>query len=102
MRRPQGYAFQTDRETGEIVAECDTFTCSHCHMIVHVKPMCDPADMGGHCCACNGMICPSCAYLAQLGKPCLPFVERVNRLNDRMEHGGVFIDPMSGELEDGN
>ena len=102
MRNPQGYAVQTDRETGLILNEADTFTCSHCSKIVQVKPLCDPAEMGGHCCACNSLICPTCAWKAQMGKPCLPFIERVNRLNNRMEHGGVYIDPMSGELEDGN
>jgi len=101
MRRSQGYAFQTDRASGEVISECDTFTCSHCCKIVHVKPMADPSEMGGHCTLCSALICPVCAYKAMLGKPCLPFIERVNRLNDRIEHGGVYVDPMSGELEDG-
>ena len=100
MRNPKGYAFQTDRETGLIVSEADTFTCSHCHRIVHVKPMCDPADMGGHCRVCDGLICKSCNYLMSLGKPCMPFVERVNRLEKRLARGEPWIDPM--RVDDGH
>ena len=63
MRRPQGYALLTDPEKG--IKEADTFSCSHCNRIVHVKPKADPADMGGLCKCCMRLICPAC-----VGKAC--------------------------------
>lgn len=39
------------------VKECDTITCAHCMGVRHVKPFCDPADLGGLCKICMGVIC---------------------------------------------
>ncbi len=46
-------------DTG-ITKEADTFSCKHCGKVVHVKPRMDPADMGGMCGCCGGLICPLC------------------------------------------
>ncbi len=40
--------------------EIDTFSCRHCQRVVHVPPRCDPADMGGLCKQCMGLVCPRC------------------------------------------
>lgn len=76
MFRPQGY--------GRVIgfngtqAEHDTFTCSHCNRIVIVKPMSDPADMGGQCKMCDKLICPAC-----VGHGCTPFEERLKEMEMR-------------------
>ena len=84
MRKPLGYAFLTDRKTGQIIKEADTFTCSHCSKVVHVGPKCDPADLGGHCKACDKLICPGCAYKMAHGAVCATWVARIDRLDDRL------------------
>lgn len=74
--RPQGYAVIIDPAEG--IKECDTFTCAHCHRIVHVKPATDPAANGGRCLTCEdgmsrGLICSEC-----VGQPCTPFFKRLD------------------------
>lgn len=61
--------------------ECDTFTCSHCNTIVFVKPKCDPADMGGLCKTCMGLICPRCANKGG----CDPHEEKLKRIEARYQ-----------------
>jgi len=92
MKNPQGYAHTWDRETGVILKEADTFTCKHCNKVTFVKPFCDPADLGGHCCVCDGLICRDCNYKRSLGKPCVPFMKRLERQEEHLERGGMFID----------
>jgi hypothetical protein len=58
MRKPGGYAYLFD-ENG-VQKEADTFSCGHCGKIVHVKPMADPAAIGGLCYCCNKHVCPVC------------------------------------------
>lgn len=60
MRRAFGYAFLTDRESGKIVGECSTFTCARCSRLVHVKPKCDPAELGGVDYRSGRLICAPC------------------------------------------
>lgn len=67
-----GYATLTDPIYG--MKEADTFTCMHCQNVRRVKPMCDPADMGGLCKICMGLICEKC-----VGKGCDPFEEKLKR-----------------------
>ncbi len=43
-----------------IEANIDTFTCGHCNAVKHVKPRSDPADLGGLCKQCMGLVCPRC------------------------------------------
>lgn len=71
MRRPGGLLI-TVSELG--TKEVDTFTCKHCNKIVEVQPRCDPADMGGRCNVCDGLICPSC-----VGKGCDVIEEKLKR-----------------------
>lgn len=72
MRNPGGYSIVI--EPGKRDVEHDTFTCKHCCKVVFVKPMCDPADMGGRCTCCNGLICKHC-----VGKGCDPLEEKLRR-----------------------
>lgn len=76
MRNPGGYLIITDPEAA--TKEADTFKCQHCQRIVIVKPMCDPADMGGRCTCCDGLICDRC-----VGKGCDPVEKKLLRLESR-------------------
>jgi hypothetical protein len=97
VRKPQGYGIQTEIATGLTWEERDTYTCKHCNAITRVEPFCDPADLGAHCKLCDSLICPGCAYLMSMGKPCLPWLERVQRVANMMERGMPYIDPMKVE-----
>jgi hypothetical protein len=75
MRKPGGYA----TIFGPLgIRECDTFTCAHCNGVVHVKPKCDPADLGGQCRLCDKPICPKC-----VGGSCLPFEKKMEQMEAR-------------------
>jgi len=76
MRRPGGYFFTCDETGSERVQ--DTFTCAHCNRIVAVKPLADPANMGGRCYVCDKLICPLC-----LGKGCDPLEKKLERIEAR-------------------
>lgn len=78
MRKPQGYLVGTSLDG--LVSEADTFTCSHCQKIVIVKPMCDPADMGGRCGMCDSLICQNC-----VGHECIPWEEKMKQLEASYE-----------------
>jgi hypothetical protein len=56
------------------VKEMDTFTCAHCNSIRHVKPFCDPADLGGLCKCCMGVVCEKC-----VGGGCDPIMKKIER-----------------------
>lgn len=85
MRRPQGYSQiwgtgLSNLDDPGLAAlhrdkECDTFTCAHCNSIVHVPPLTDPADIGGLCRVCDGLICPACTDL----RACAPFEAKLER-----------------------
>jgi hypothetical protein len=84
MRNPGGYSIRVDpgAETRQgRRREWDTFTCQHCNKVVFVKPMCDPASMGGRCNCCDGLICPSC-----VGKGCDPLEKKLERLEARKSY----------------
>jgi hypothetical protein len=51
-----------------------TFTCAHCQNVRRVEPFCDPADLGGLCRVCDGVICEKC-----LGKGCDPIMKKIER-----------------------
>ncbi len=70
MLKPGGYAFTFGPLGTE--KEMDTFTCCHCNSVVHVKPKCDPADLGGQCRLCDKPVCPKC-----VGKGCTPFEKKL-------------------------
>ena len=73
MRNPGGYAFTFDPIGTR--QEADTFTCFHCNHVVHVKPKCDPTELGGMCRLCMKMICPSCVDVGS----CDPFEKKLDR-----------------------
>ena len=70
MRSPQGYAVISGPEG---IVEADTYSCKHCQRIVHVPPRCDPADLGGLCKMCMGLICPACVNEGA----CAPFEKKL-------------------------
>jgi hypothetical protein len=74
MSRLNGYAFLTDRSSGNIIAEADTFRCNHCGYQTHVKAKQRPEDIGGFCTVCSGLICVRC-----LGKGCDTLEARIER-----------------------
>lgn len=65
------------------IVEQESFTCKHCQKIVFVKPLCDPADMGGLCKVCDGLICPGCYAKRMAGGPCDPWEEKMKRMEAR-------------------
>ena len=79
MRKPGGYTIIT--EPGKATREADFFTCRHCQRVIIVKPFCDPADMGGRCTCCNGLICPNC-----VGKDCDHIEKKLARLEARRSY----------------
>lgn len=76
MLRPGGYAF-TFGPNG-VQDELDTFTCAHCNRVVHVKPKCDPDDLGGNCRLCMKMVCPEC-----VDGGCTPFEKKLELIEAR-------------------
>ncbi len=59
--------------------EADTFSCGHCQRVVVVKPMQDPADVGGLCKCCMTLICPQCYGLGA----CTPIEKKIEQQEDR-------------------
>jgi hypothetical protein len=57
------------------IVEQSTFTCVHCNAPRRVKPYCDPADLGGLCRVCMGVICERC-----VGSGCDPLEEKIKRV----------------------
>jgi len=93
MRRPQGYATLIGPTTvnGRPIGpkalqggaafgmhECDTASCAHCQRVMHIPVRCDPADLGGLCKQCMGIICPAC-----VGKGCEPLEKKLRRMEQR-------------------
>ena len=78
--RPQGYA-RID-EPDKAVREADTCTCFHCGRVWHVRPRCDPADLGGYCTVCAKIVCWACT-----GKGCDPLEEKLRRMEARKSYG---------------
>ena len=85
MLRPGGYAHIFDGDGTQ--REFDTITCFHCNRMKHVKPYCDPADLGGLCKVCMKLVCAKC-----VGKRCVPFEKRLEKVEARaralMSYGG--------------
>lgn len=73
----KGWYGQTFSPEGRTI-ETDAFTCKHCQKIVPIKPMCDPADMGGRCFQCDALICSDC-----VGKGCMPFEKKLEQMERR-------------------
>ena len=90
MRKPQGYATihgPLDIEglpPGPVAlkdGECDTFQCKHCQRITLIPSFTNPADMGGWCRKCEGLICERCAGL----DTCRPWQEKMNAIERNWE-----------------
>ena len=77
MRNPQGYGILTDPSLSQPV-EHDTTTCSHCGYVTIVKPLCDPADLGGYCKICDHLICRNCYDKVMKGGGCTPWEKRMD------------------------
>ena len=77
MHKPGGYAISFGLWGDK--HECDTFTCHHCNSVVHVKPKCNPDDLGGMCRLCMKMICPRCVDLGI----CDPIEKKLERMEAR-------------------
>jgi hypothetical protein len=85
MRRPQGHGVLFDPGSDRAVEEHDTFTCSHCQSIVKVPARCDPAEMGGMCRSCDGLICPRCHDAMAKGSSCVTWEETMRRMMARQD-----------------
>lgn len=73
MRRPGGYAVTTG-PAGTV--ETDTFTCSHCNVVVPVPAGKSPSDIGGWWCTlCDKPACAGCN-----GKRCVPFEKKLEAM----------------------
>ena len=88
MRNPTGYASVVGAGVGHADpglssldqwGECDTYTCKHCNKIVHVPVRADPADIGGLCKQCYGLICPQCLSKGN----CTPWEAQMERMEAR-------------------
>jgi hypothetical protein len=69
MRNPGGYL---QISCDGVVHERDSFTCNHCNRVSFVKPKQDPADLGGLCKTCMGLICSAC-----VGQECRTLMARI-------------------------
>jgi hypothetical protein len=76
MLKPGGYAVIFG-PLG-VQKECDTFSCCHCNSVVHIKPKCNPSDLGGQCRLCDKPVCPKC-----VGKGCAPFEMKLEKWEAR-------------------
>ena len=65
--------------------ECDTVQCFHCQRTDHIKPFCDPADLGGVCGGCGQHICKRCVEVMWHSGKCEPFEKVLERLESRHE-----------------
>ena len=54
----------------------DTFRCGHCQFVVIFEPFCDPADAGGHCKLCDGLICKNCVNR----RVCIPIEAKLQHM----------------------
>lgn len=79
LGRFNGLATSTDRETGRILKEVETFQCGHCQRIKHVPAKCSPYDLGGHCRICDTLICPDCVRDGR----CTPFEKKLDEWERR-------------------
>lgn len=80
MRKPQGYAILTDPDARG-PQEWDTRTCAHCQRIDRIPPRCDPADIGGLCYGCGGLVCRRCVADAR----CTPIEARLEAIERRAD-----------------
>ena len=82
---PQGWACLTDRESGKVVKEADTYTCAHaragnaCQRVIHVPAGTKLEDVADFCRHCQRVICAKCAD----EQVCTPFMKAVEQAEER-------------------
>jgi hypothetical protein len=89
--RPQGYAIVV--EPYAPVKEFDTITCSHCQVIVFLRPTPDgkQQDQGGFCRQCMKPVCGPCADHGA----CKPFEKKLEEY-ERAAVRGRYLDKLFG------
>lgn len=64
MRASPRYGFSRGEweyyEPGKPTQGGETFACGHCNKQTFIKPMCDPAEIGGLCKGCMRLVCGPC------------------------------------------
>ncbi len=73
--------------------ECDTYTCSHCQVVVLMNP--ERARERYKCAGCNHHICDNCAADSAAGIPCKTFAQKVEAEMERAirQPGSTIILP---------
>jgi hypothetical protein len=84
-RKPSGYAFLTDNQSGRVIKEIDTLNCGHCRRICHPEFKAEPGDNFGHCNRCDRDICANCATKMERGAMCDVWEEKNKRLEAALE-----------------
>lgn len=95
MRKPQGYAFESDEILAEKLfsqgltrvqledaargREWDTITCNHCQHVVRFQTRAQYAERVAHCRLCDKDICLRCHDKGQ----CTPFEEKIREQETR-------------------
>jgi hypothetical protein len=69
----------TTKVNGKELSACSTYTCKHCNTVVFVAAKEDPANIGGLCKSCMGLICPNCVAQGN----CDPYEEKLKRQEAR-------------------
>lgn len=72
-------------ESPDEVKEATSFTCQHCGFVVPVPLLADPANIGGVCKLCMGLICPRCVSLGRCD-PIERKLERMERAETALRH----------------
>jgi len=90
---PQGYAVITNRATGRIEKEADTYTCSHCQRIIHVPSGKKIEEVGDICRGCMAVICRRCSDIragripdvasSGSGPVCVTFMRKIEAEEDK-------------------
>jgi hypothetical protein len=77
--KPDGYMIITSPDAPAV--ERDSFQCNHCQTVVFVEPLSAPADAGGFCRRCMGLICGPCADAGN----CVPWEKALEAMEKRSE-----------------
>jgi len=73
--RPGGYLEVDDRPAGGQHFEADTYTCSHCQVVVILNP--SRIRERYKCGGCNHHVCDDCAAKRAVGEPCKTYAQYV-------------------------
>ena len=67
------------------VAECPTYTCSHCHRVVVMNPL--RTRSREWCGSCDHYICDACGAAKKAGAACRTLNQLFDQLQEGMTHG---------------